>query len=75
MTLLFFLRSSNGSVAPAPFQNYDGGEWVGGYEEPKKKTRKKLKVGTVQELKDNKKLRKKREEEEFLLLFTDDYDD
>ena len=64
MTLLFYLRSSNGSVAPGPIQWYEGGE----FSRAEIRKRKKKKFKTTKEIEDGKRL-KKRDEEEFLIFF------
>ena len=74
MTLLFYLRSSNdsGNTGATSIEPW---KW---FEEPKKKkkrARKKLKVGTVEEIEENKRLMKKDAEELMLLHYLDEYDD
>jgi hypothetical protein len=62
MTLLLFLRSSNGSAAPGP------SDWQDDEIDVSRKRRKKIKVGTIEEI-ERERLLKRREEEELLLLY------
>ncbi len=72
--MLFFFRPSYSSSAqPAPIVN-EGGWYVYNENDPKPRKRKKGKFLTVQEIEDNKRLRRQEDEELILLLLKKDFD-